>query len=367
MSRFFCPGRTELAGNHTDHQKGRVMAAAVDRGITAEAEPNGENVIRVYSEGFEPVQVDLEKLWPEESDVGSSASLVRGMAAILSEKLPALRGFDAYLTSELVPGGGLASSAAYAVLLGYMIAYFADSGTLPPQELARAAQKAENRFFGKPSGLMDQMACALGGCVYIDFLENKILPIDCDFDSLGLALCLTDTGGSHAQAPEAYAAIAADMSAVAQSFGEPFLARVRNADFDAEWPKHTGELAWMRARHFFDENWRVTAMTDALGLRDAERYLELMNQSGRSSEQLLQNIETPACGPELSYGLKASARLLAGRGAWRVHGGGFAGCVQALMPETMFSRYQAAMEEIFGPGSCQRVHIHAGGVGLIDE
>lgn len=367
MSRFFCPGRTELAGNHTDHQKGRVMAAAVDKGITAEAEPNGENVIRVFSHGFEPIEIDLQRLWPEESIVGSSAALVRGVAGVLAEKVTRLHGFDAYVTSELVPGGGLSSSAAFSVLIGCIVAHYAEGPAVSMQEMARAAQKAENRFFGKPCGLMDPMACALGGGVYMDFLEGKILPMDCDFDGLGLALCLTDTGGSHADATAAYAAIQADMTAVAQSFGEPFLAKVRSADFDAEWPKHQNELPWMRARHFFDENWRVTAMTDALGLRDAGRYLELMNASGRSAERLLQNIEAAGCGPGLARGLEFSAQLLEGVGAWRVHGGGFAGCVQALMPEAVFPGYQEAMNDLFGPRSCQRLRIYNGPVGLIEE
>lgn len=366
MSRFFCPGRTELAGNHTDHQKGRVMAAAVDMGITAEAEPNGESVIRIFSEGFQPIQVDLHRLWPEESDAGTSASLVRGMAGVLSERLDRLHGFDAYLTSDLMPGGGLSSSAAFSVLVGCMVAHYAEGPEVTPEDLARAAQKAENRFFGKPCGLMDQMACAIGGGVYIDFLENKILPIPCDFDSLGLALCLTDTGGSHALATEAYASIPADMTAVAQEFGESFLARVRVSDFDAEWPEHRDERPWMRARHFFDENWRVAAMADALGLRDAERYIELMNESGRSSERLLQNIIAPECGTALAEGLDLSGSLLDGKGAWRVHGGGFAGFVQALMPEAGFDAYRAAMEETFGEGSCRRIHIRPTGVGLID-
>ena len=367
MTRFFCPGRTELAGNHTDHQKGRVMAGAVDKGIHAEAELNGENVIRVFSQGFDPVEIDLGKLWPEESDIGTSASLVRGMAAVLSETPMTLRGFDAYLVSDLVPGGGLSSSAAYSVLLGCIISHFADGPVIPPEELARTAQKAETRFFGKPCGLMDQMACAMGGGVYIDFLENKILHIDCDFRSLGLVMCLTDTGGSHAQATEAYAAIPADMSAVAQVFGETFLAKVRQSDFDALWPEHTDDPQWMRARHFFDENWRVSAMADALGLRDGQRYIELMNESGRSSERLLRNIESPLVGHELADGLALSARLLEGRGAWRVHGGGFAGCVQALMPEEDFPAYKAAMEEVFGPDSCQRIRISHQGVGVIEE
>ena len=366
MTRFFCPGRVELAGNHTDHQKGRVLAAAVDKGITAEAEPNGENYIRIFSEGFGPVQVDLNKLWPEESDVGTSSSLVRGMAAVLSEKMLQLNGFDAFVVSDLTAGGGLSSSAAFSVLIGYMIAYFADGPEIPAEELARAAQKAENRFFGKPCGLMDQLACALGGSIYVDFLENRILRPDCSFADLGLAMCLTDTGGSHAQAMAAYAEIPNDMFSVAKEFGETFLANVRSPDFDLRWPDHKDELPWKRARHFFEENWRVSAMADALGLHDANRYMELMNQSGRSSETLLQNIEKDGCGAELAHGLALSAELLSGKGAWRVHGGGFGGCVLALMPEPEFAGYKRSMEEVFGPDSCQRIHIRPAGVGTLD-
>lgn len=367
MTKFFCPGRTELAGNHTDHQKGRVMAAAVDLGITAEAELNGENIIRIFSEGFEPIKIHLDRLWPEEREAGTSTALVKGMAATLSDKGIPLRGFDAHLTSTLHPGTGLSSSAAFSVLVGYMIVHFSGKPDLPPEELARAAQKAENRWFGKPCGLMDPMACALGGAIYIDFLENRILPVPCDFDELGLALCLTATGSSHEEATAAYAAIPADMSAVAQVFDEPILSRVRCPEFDLHWPEHTHNPAWMRARHFFDETTRVTFMADALGLRDGQRYMELMNASGRSSETLLQNIQTEFCGRELAQGLEASARLLEGKGAWRVHGGGFGGCVQALMPESEFPAYQAAMDDLFGPGSCQRVHIRADGVGRIEE
>ena len=368
MIRFFCPGRTELAGNHTDHQKGRVMAAAVDMGITAEAVENGENCIRVVSDGFEPVWVDLGKLWPEDSELGTSAALVKGTAAILSEHMTALHGFDARIHSDLSAGGGLSSSAAYSVLMAYMTAYFAEGPEVTPEQLARTAQKAETRFFGKPCGLMDQLACAIGGGVYIDFLENKILPINCDFESLGYTLCLTDTHSSHAGATSAYAAIPADMSSVAQEFGESVLARVRQPDFEDRWPEHRDDPRWMRAKHFFDENWRVAAMADALGLRDAKRYLELMNESGRSSERLLRNIvDENGCGEELAKGLWTSGELLTGKGAWRVHGSGFGGCVQALMPTDDFPAYQAAMDGLFGPGSCQRIRIRAKGVGILEE
>lgn len=366
MTRFFCPGRTELAGNHTDHQKGRVMAAAVDQGITAEATPNGENIIRIFSEGFDPIEIHADRLWPDEKEAGSSAALARGMASILSDMGVPLRGFDAHLTSTIHPGTGLSSSAAFSVLIGFMLSHYGES-SIPPDELARAAQKAENRWFGKPCGLMDPMTCAMGGTIYIDCLDNRILPVRCDFDSLGLALCLTATGSSHEDATEAYAAIPADMSAVARYFDAPVLAKVRLAEFNALWPEYAHNPLWMRARHFFDETARVRTMADALGLQDGIHYMALMNASGRSSETLLRNIENEHCGHELAQGLAASAELLEGKGAWRVHGGGFGGCVQALMPEREFPAYQAAMDARFGPGSCQRVHIRAQGVGILAD
>ena len=323
MTRFFCPGRVELAGNHTDQQRGRVMAAAMDRGITAEAEPNDEGVIRVFCEGFDPIEVELSRLWPDEKEQGRPSALVRGIAGSLAEIIPELRGFDAYLFSSLPPRRGLAASA---TLTG-----------------------------------------AMGGGVYMDVLENKILPIDCDFDSLGLAMCLTDTGDNNRQAEAAYAQIAADMTAVAQQFGEPVLARVRGPVFEEQWPAHQTDRQWMRARHFFDETWRVSSMADALGLRDGQRYMELMNQSGRSSEKLLRNITAEGCGDGLARCLEASGNLLAGRGAWRVHSLGFAGFVLALMPEMHFELYQAGMDKLFGAGACQRIHVSPRGVCLAQE
>ena len=366
MMRFFCPGRVELAGNHTEQQRGRVMAAAMDWGITAEAEPNDAGVVRVSCEDFPPIEVDLDRLWPDEKEQGSPSALVRGMAGVLSETVPGLRGFDAYLFSDLPAGQGLASSSAFSVLMGFILATFAGTH-IPAEELARASQKAEMRWFGKPCSLADPLACALGGGVYMDVLENKILPIECDFESLGLAMCMTNTGGSTAAAEPAYARIAADMAEVAQAFGEPFLAKVRGPVFDERWPQHQDDPKWMRARHFFDETWRVASMADALGLRDGQRYMELMNQSGRSSEMLLKNAWSESSGDGLMWGLEESGRLLDGVGAWRVHSGGFAGYVQALMPQYVLPRYQAAMDELFGPGACRHIRISRRGVCLAQE
>lgn len=366
MTRFFCPGRVELAGNHTDLQRGRVMTAAMDRGITAEAEPNDEGIIRIFCEGFDPVEVDLSRLWPDANEKGRPSALVRGIAGSLAETVPTLRGFDAYLFSDLPAHRGLSSSAALTVLIGFILATFSGA-EMPPEDLARAAQKAEARWYGKPCALADSLACALGGGVYVDMLENKIRQLDCDFDGLGLALCLTDTGVDNQDAAADFDQIAADMTAVAQTFGEPVLARVRVPLFDEQWPAHQTELPWMRARHFFDETWRVASMADALGLRDGQRYMELMNQSGRSSERLLHNITREGGGDELARMLKASGNILAGRGAWRVHSGGFGGCVQALMPEMHYELYHSTIETLFGAGCCHRIHISPRGVSLAQD
>ena len=229
-----------------------------------------------------------------------------------------------------------------------------NGGAFTPEQLARFGQQAENRHFGKPSGLMDQMACARSGAVYLDLAAGEILPVAAPFAAMGLTLCLTDTGGSHAGLTAAYAAIPADMHSVARRFGAETLSQVDPADFFAH---RLPGLADDRAAHFFAENARVPQMRDALARRDAGEYLRLMNASGRSSEQLLRNIQVPGGDDRLARGLACASALLDGVGAWRVHGGGFAGGVQALMPCTAFPAYRQAMEARFGPGSCRELRI----------
>ena len=229
-----------------------------------------------------------------------------------------------------------------------------NGGAFSPEQLARFGQQAENRHFGKPSGLMDQLACALDGAVYIDFAAGEIAPVAAPFADMGLTLSLTDTGGSHAGLTAAYAALPADMCRVARRFGAETLSQVDPADFYAH--RQPGP-ADDRAAHFFEENARVPLMRDALVHRDAETYLRLMNASGRSSEQLLRNIRAPGGDDRLERGLARAAALLDGVGAWRVHGGGFAGCVQALMPRDAFHAYRKGMEALFGPNSCRELHI----------
>ncbi len=354
---IFTPGRTELAGNHTDHQKGRILASGVDLGLYAKCTTNDERVIRIHSAGYEPFEVNLKQLEVRPTEFGSSKSLVRGVAAAFSELGLSVGGFDAELRSTLPAGSGLSSSAAFSVMVGRILNELYNDGRIDPVVIARAAQMAENRHFGKPCGLMDQLACSLGHTVYVDFKTREIEPIVADFGSMGLKLCLTDTGGSHAGLDTSYARIPADMVYVANLFDKGVLADVDYEAFKARGYSES-DRPIRRAMHFFAENERVPKMRDALKRGDGEAYMRLMNESGRSSEQLLNNIVTSATGDtKLQEGLELSAKLLEGKGAWRVHGGGFAGCVQALMPADYFETYRAGMEKTFGAGSCREIRL----------
>ena len=351
----FTPGRTELAGNHTDHQKGRILAAGVALGLTAECEKNSSGVLTIHSQGYEPFKVRLKDLSPMPEEFGSSRALARGMLAAYKELGLEIGGFDAEISSTLPIGSGLSSSAAYSVLIGKILSRLYNDDKVDPVVIARAAQQAENRFFGKPCGLMDQLACSLGHCVYVDFSTDEIVPITADFGQMGLTLCLTDTGGSHAGLDTSYARIPSDMVYIANMFDKGVLGDVEPKDFWAKgWSKEDRPVR--RAMHFFGENERVPKMRDALIAHDGETYMKLMNESGRSSEELLNNIITSATGDtKLAEGLDESRKILEGKGAWRVHGGGFAGCVQALMPTDFYPYYKNHMEQIFGEGKCLEI------------
>lgn len=357
VREIFSPGVTELAGNHTDHQNGRVLAAAIDLGLWASYEANGENVVRIRSEGYEPKELRLNQLSVRTAEFGQYQALVRGVLAEFKDLGLQIGGFDASIRSTLPAGVGLSSSAAFSVLIARILNELFNGGGIPPIVLARAAQHAENQHFGKPCGLMGQMASALGHTVYADFGTRELEPIRADFASMGLTLCLTDTGGSHAGLDTSYARIPADMVYIANLFDKGVLGDVDPAQFwNRGWDASNRPVR--RAMHFFNENERVPRMRDALKAGDAESYIRLMNESGRSSEELLNNIVTSATGDlKLSQGLEKSARLLEGRGAWRVHGGGFAGCVQALMPSDYFPVYQLEMDKAFGSGACREVHL----------
>ena len=354
---FFVPGRTELAGNHTDHQNGRILAGAIDLGIRARASANEENIVRMRSDGHGEIEVRLNQLSVRTQEFGTAQALVRGMLAGFKELGLKIGGFDAAVTSDLPVGAGLSSSAAFSVLVGRILNELYNDGAVDPVVIARVAQRAENEFFGKPCGLMSQLVCAMGQTLYVDLKTREIQQFKADFGSMGLTLCLTDTGGSHAGLDTSYARIPADMVYIANLFDKGVLGDVDPAEFRAKgWDPANRPVR--RAMHFFDENERVAQMRDALKRRDGEEYMRLMNASGRSSETLLNNIVTSATGDtKLLQGLEESEKLLNGKGAWRVHGGGFAGCVQALMPTDFFPVYRAAMEESFGEGKCWEIKV----------
>ena len=354
---LFAPGRVELAGNHTDHQNGRILASAIDLGIYADCEANASNIVHIRSKGFESFDVRVDHQNIITGEFGTPKSLVRGVIAEFAALGLKVGGFNAHVTNTLPVGVGLSSSAAFGVLIGKILSELFNEGKVPPIVIARAAQQAENKYFGKPCGLMSQLTIALGHTVYADFTSHEIQPIEANFVSMGLALCLTDTGGSHAGLASSYARIPADMVYIANLLNKGVLADVEPKEFwDKGWDLSNRPVR--RAAHFFEENERVPLMRDALVAGDAETYIRLMNESGRSSEEKLNNIITSATDDTKLYeGLELSKKLLEGKGAWRVHGGGFAGCVQALMPENYFEYYRAEMEKIFGKGSCRRVSL----------
>ncbi len=351
--KIFVPGRTEIIGNHTDHQLGRVIASAVKQGMTADCRKYNALSAKVTSDGRKPMILDLSDLGPRKEEEGTTSALIRGMCCALQKRGYDIGGFTAEVTSQLRSGGGLSSSAAFCVLMGRIVSELYNGGGIDPVTLARCAQEAENIHFAKPSGLMDQLACAIGKAVYIDFLSGEIVPIDCDFASMGLTLCLTDTGGSHAGLTADYALIREDMNAVAAAYGKDVLAYVNRNEFESR--GFDNARAAKRAEHFFGENERVPLMRAAMEKGDGAECIRIMNLSGRSSEEKLKNISCDAGDDRLQKGIELSAKLLEGKGAWRVHGGGFAGCVQALVPTDFFESYAKAMDASFGLGSCFKI------------
>lgn len=352
---FSAPGRTEVGGNHTDHQNGRVLAAAVDRDVLCIASPNGDNIIRIQSEGHPRDEIDLSSPDIREDERNHAASLIRGIAARCRELGYRVEGFDAYTTSMVPKGSGLSSSAAFEVAVGTMISRLFNDGKIPSVQIARIGQYAENVYFGKPSGLMDQMASAVGGFVAIDFAdpENPVVePLPFDFGACGHSLCIVDTGGNHADLTGDYASIPREMRSVAELFGAQTLREVKPAAFFERLPEvreRCGDRAALRAMHFFSDNERVALQTAALKEGNFDAFKRLVIESGRSSFNCLQNIYAPGSPHEqgLSLALAVSELLLAPQGAWRVHGGGFAGTIQAFVPHELFQSYYSEMERLF--------------------
>ena len=366
---FSAPGRTEIGGNHTDHQQGSVLAAAVNLDAVAAVRVNGTNQIRVLSQGYPMCQVDLNALQSMESERNSTPALIRGVAARFAQLGCPLQGFDAYCQSSVLPGSGLSSSAAFEVLMGTVINHLFFDGRATQPEVAMIGQYAENVYFGKPCGLMDQMASAVGNLVYIDFYHKDqpvIKPVAFDFSACGHALCIIDSGADHADLTEEYAAIPGEIKAVAARFGQEVLSRVDEKEFYARLPelrKTCGDRAVMRCIHFYQENARVPKQVAALEKGDFEGFLELIRESGRSSWMYLQNV-IPAGYTEhqdMAIALALCEHYLQDRGAFRVHGGGFAGTVQAFVPMDILDDFKNGIDGALGEGACHVLSVRRHG------
>lgn len=370
---FSAPGRTELGGNHTDHQQGRVLAAGVTMDMIAVAAPRDDGIINFMSRGFKTDIVDTASLELVEAEKNHSAALIRGVCARFAQLGYRYGGFDACQVSNVPKGSGLSSSAAFEVLIGTILNGMYNDESIPAPEIAKIGKYAENVYFGKPSGLMDQTASAVGSVVSIDFAdpENPVIEqVPCDFAAAGYTLCIVNAGGSHADLTDEYAAIPAEMRQVAALFGKEVLSQVSEQEFYSKLSELRGQVpdrALLRAMHFFFDSDCVVKETAALKAGDIELYKSLMIASGCSSYGCLQNI-FPANSPDersVALALALSEHLLSGKGGWRVHGGGFAGTIQALVPCSDMPGYVAAMERVFGTGCCYPVAVRpVGGVTL---
>lgn len=375
LQLFSAPGRTEISGNHTDHNYGRVVAASVNLDVIAVVR-KATGCIRVKSEGYPMDTVMLDTLTPVKTEENSSASLIRGTAARFRELGYGAEGFDAYTTSNVLKGSGLSSSAAFEVLIGVILNHVYNGGQVSAVEIAQIAQYAENVFFGKPCGLMDQMASSVGNIITIDFNDPAkpiIEKIDFDFSTTGYALCIVDVGGNHADLTHEYAAVPGEMKAVAASLGVPVLRQTTMDELVKNIPalreKH-GDRAVLRAIHFLNENERVEKLVEALKANDFESFKKLILASGNSSFEYLQNVYASCAVEEqgMSLALALAQQVLDGCGAWRVHGGGFGGTTQNFVPMNKLEEFRALIEQVFGKGSCHVLRIRpCGGVAVTAE
>lgn len=372
---YTAPGRTEICGNHTDHNHGKVLAASVNLDAVAAAAPSADHVVRVKSAGFDIDIVDINDLNVHEDEKGHSAALIRGICARFVQLGYKIGGFDATTASRVLSGSGLSSSAAFEVLICTILNHLYNDGKIDSVEIAKISQYAENVYFFKPCGLLDQMACSVGGFVEIDFADPEkpvIEKIDFDFAACNHALCIVDTGGSHSNLTEDYAAVRSEMEAVAGEFGRKVLREVPEEQFVAAIPilrQKLGERAVLRALHFYGENERVDSDAAALKAGDFEQFKHNVIESGYSSYMYNQNVYTTKMPSEqpVSLGLAVSEKLLKGKGAWRVHGGGFAGTIQAFVPMELLDTYTEEMKKIFGEKACYVLNIRpVGGAKIVD-
>ena len=373
---FSAPGRTELSGNHTDHQHGCVLAAAVNLEMLAWVKPNDTTVIRILSEGYPLSTVDISDKEIKEEEKNTTNSLIRGVAVKFMEMGCDVKGFDAYVTSTVLPGSGLSSSAAFEVLVGTIINGLYNGGKTSAVEIAQIGQWAENVYFGKPCGLMDQTASSVGNIIGIDFADNSnpvVEKIDFDFTKSGYALCIIDSGADHADLTDEYAAITVELKNICRIFGKEYLRDVCEDEFYANIVKVrevAGDRATLRAMHVFAENKRVALQKEALKNNDFDTFLKYVTESGLSSWRFLQNV-TPTGRTnhqEVAFALALAEKLLAGKkGACRVHGGGFAGTIQAFVPLDYLDEFKTEMEKALGEGKCHVLSIRAEGGILVKE
>ena len=373
---FSAPGRTEISGNHTDHQRGRVLAGAVNLDTVAAVKINGTNTIRIQSKGYPMCEVDLAHLEPVESEINSTPALVRGVAARFAQLGCQVAGFDAYCESTVLPGSGLSSSAAYEVLIGTIINCLFFDGKVSQPEIAQIGQYAENVFFGKPCGLMDQTASAVGGLVTIDFADKDhpdIRPVNFDFSTTGYALCIIDSRADHADLTDEYAAVTLELKALCRHFGKEVTTEIPEEEFYAAIPelrKTLPDRAIMRAIHEYNENRRVPQQVACLEQGDFEGFLRLTRESGFSSWMYLQNVIPAGYVDQqaMAVALGLCEHYLQGKGAYRVHGGGFAGTVQAFVPFELLDSFRAGIDAALGEGACHVLSIRPeGGVEMMAE
>ena len=371
IALYSAPGRTELGGNHTDHQRGKVLAASVNLDLLSAAAPNGTSKVALESEGYPLLEIDLADTSVHPEEVNQTAALIRGIAAAFKERGFPVRGFNACAISDVPGGSGLSSSAAFEVLIGVIFNHLCADDALDAVEIAKIGQWAENVYFGKPCGLMDQMASSVGGVIAIDFEkpdEPVITKVPFSFADSGYKLCIIDSGADHADLTEDYAAVPAEMRKVAAAFGKDVLREVSEEAFFAGIPQlrqTCGDRAVLRAAHFYEENRRVGEETAALMAGDFETYMKVAEASGRSSFMYLQNVYSNRFPDQqaVAVALMTAEKLLGGRGVCRVHGGGFAGTIQAFVPEEAAEAFRRGMDQVLGEGRCKVLMIRpVGGV-----
>ena len=366
---FSAPGRTEIGGNHTDHQRGRVLAGAVNLDTVAAVRVSGTNVIRIQSKGYPLCQVDLDNLEPVAAEINSTPALIRGVAARFAQLGCKVGGFDAYCESTVLPGSGLSSSAAFEVLIGTIINHLFFDGRVSQAEVAQIGQYAENVFFGKPCGLMDQTASAVGGLVTIDFADKAhpdIRPVHFDFSTTGHALCIIDSRADHADLTDEYAAIPGELKEICDCLGREVTTEIPEEEFYAAIPKlreTCGDRAVMRAMHEYNENRRVPEQVACLEKGDFQGFLSLIRESGFSSWMYLQNVIPAGYVRQqpVAVALGLCEHYLRGKGAYRVHGGGFAGTVQAFVPFELLDSFRAGIDAALGEGACHVLSIRPQG------